>query len=276
MRLNNVRIISSVVLYVALNSIASGQTNVPISLVQTEEIVVPEAPGDNARLSKIGLLRLWYLGSPGSPSITVFVQPPSGEPRVLGSSIRSDRMLGYRALKPSAYTINVLDGEIVPDETGKLPPNTRSLASSNINVSPGSFTTVLIRNENGQLRSEVLSDVRPKVGLGPEVHVMDLLGNPDLKLILAVGDKKRELWSSGKAGSGVVSLVGVTGPVRFELVKAGPSGSVPINSFETSLNPLLGYSVIVYPDRYGNIAMAVTENANANTSADEIKALVSQ
>lgn len=244
------------------------------SPVQTEDVADVSPAPDKSKFSKVSFLRIWYFGAPDSQRITVASRLPSGEAKVLGSAIRADRMLGYRALKPGSYNLNILDGSIVPDANGKLPEGGKTLGSFSLNLVPGSFNTVVLKNTAGRVATEVLTDEAPSDGSGPQVRILDLLASKGAKVFLSVGTKKREIWSSGgPAATGEVSLSGVSSPARFEFGRQGPNGFLATNSFEMTLSPLSGYSLVVYSDRYGHDAMAVLENATANVSAEELKEL---
>jgi hypothetical protein len=250
--------------------------------IQKEDKIDPAPTPRPGATRKVAAVRAWYIGSGDSPRITLACSPTSGDPMILGSYMPSGRFLSYRPIRPGSYTIHVLEGSVVPSPTaGKISVESKNLAKlRSVELAPGSFNTLVIRETDGKFSLEELPDKKPGKGTGPLVRILNFSGDSDLSIRLVnsnVTDKdSREIWKS--SASDLTTLKSLSGgnPYMFLLDRLVDGAPKRTSSFEATLVPSSAFSLIIYPTAPGRIAMRGVRDAVADFSSEEIKELASE
>lgn len=210
---------------------------------------------------KMAAVRLWYFGSPESPRITASCEKEGAESVVLGSSVRADNILTYREIEPGSYSLSVLNGSIIPDATGHIPSGNRPLASSpKFNLKAGSFTTFVVRESGGKYtidpyRDEVVTDAS-----GPNLRILNFSGADHLGIYLPSENKEREIWNSQASTPFFLKGLKGSNPYRLQLCRIVDGNPERVSGFETEMSSQSACSVVIYLDRYGDLAMRVVED----------------
>jgi len=251
----------------------------PASLFAQDAVPTPTpapiiANPESAGSKKISFLRVWYFGAPKSKRITLLCQQGTGDPIVLGSYVRAGDVKNYRPFKPGNYVLSTVDGSVVPDANGKVasgsPPISKNVT---LDVKPGTFSTVIVREKEGNFSTEVIEDKIPENSAGPSIRTFDFTGSPDVSVRLINGEKKLELWNASMANPLISSVSIAPGSCRFEFCRTIDGQRRCLAGYERDLKAKSSYSVVIYTDRYGEPAFAVTEDQAASVSAEEMKEL---
>lgn len=233
------------------------------------------SPGPTASRSRVSFVRLWYVGAPKSPRITASFKAGDQESRVIGSHVRPGRLGSYRMFLPGAYSFIVMDGNLVPDAAGKLPPDASPVtAPVPVTLKSGAFHTLVVEEKNGRMGTSVIDDdpLKPETGSG--LRVFDYTGSTADSVRMTCNEKEFEIWNSSRGTPFEKSLAGIEGSTRLELVSRVNDKPAVLGAYETTIEPQKSYSLVIYFDRYGQKTFTLVEAASAPVDKAEIDAFL--
>lgn len=272
MRSNSARIILLAALLAGLNP--------PVRAVPPEPTATPEAsqtPTPGAISPKVSFIRLWYVGGAKSPRITASLKAGDGEPQVIGSHVRAGRLGSYRMFIPGPYSFVIMDGNVVPDATGKLPTNIAPVTiPASVSLKPGAFHTLVVEEQAGRIVSTVIHDTPPKPETGPQLRVFDYTGSTSDSLRLSCGEQELPIWNSSNPTPFQKSLSGLHGLARLELMTEIDGKPKVVNVYEATIESKNSYSLVIFVDRYGQKAFTFVEDAAASFTKAEIEAFMKE
>ena len=237
-----------------------------------EPTPTPAEPPKDSLLSKVSFLRVWYVGTPQSPRITLSSDPGEGSSRVLGSSMRPGRLGSYRLLKPNPMVAVTYNGSAIPNAEGKLENPGEPLAKSDkIPLKGGAFYTLIVREESGKYSVETLEDLPPEKDLGPKFRVFDFSKLESGGITLSTSGAAEKVWSVDEKSPFSRNLPGKSGLGRLELIGILNNKPALIGAYEMDVSPQKSYSIVLYIDRYGQRVFGVAEDAVAEYGEQDIK-----
>ncbi len=239
---------------------------------EAEPTPTPAGPGRESLLSKVSFLRVWYIGGPQSPRITLSSEDGGGARKVLGSSMRPGRLGSYRLLKPDPMSVVTYAGSAIPNAEGKLENPGEPLAKSDsIPLRGGAFYTLVVREESGRFRVETVEDFPPEEGRGPSFRIFDFSNLESGGVTLSTGGPAEKVWSVTEKSPFLKNFPGKSGPGRLELIGPSQDKAMVLSAFEMDLSPQKSYSIVLFIDRYGQRVFGVTEDASVDYSEQDIK-----
>lgn len=227
-------------------------------------------------LSKLSFARLWYFAPADAGRITLALKSAgSVDPRVIASHVRPGSIRDYRLMRPGKYELLLLDGNVIPDATGKINvPEKKLIPPLAIDFQPGKFQTLLVTSTNGSFSCQILEDTVPDKPNGITFRVLDFSASKDEVLKLFAGQNASNLWASGNPRPTVKIVPNFSGLGRIELYKNSRSSPYPSNSYELEGAPNSAYSVVLFIDRYSQKSMSVTQDAFVDLDEEEAKSMV--
>lgn len=241
-------------------------------LAAQEEAPEPSpTPARANALSSISYVRLWYVGGPKAPRITLCTQVGQ-DPRVIASYVRPGRIGSYRLAKPGQTAILVLDGSVIPDSSGKIPTGGKPLvAPVAANFSGGAFHTIIVEEKDGKLATSVIEDKPPAKDTGPAFRIFDYTGSENESLQIVAREKSVELWKSSIPTPATRLLTGLHGTASIQFASIRNGSPVVLNAYEAEISPSRSYSVVLSFDRYGERSLSCVEDADSCASAEQIR-----
>ncbi|MFZ4776241.1 MAG: hypothetical protein ACOYM3_12790 [Terrimicrobiaceae bacterium] len=241
-------------------------------LLAQEELPEPSpTPASAGIRSSVSFARLWYVGGPKAPRITVALQ--SGQaPQVVASYVRPGRLGSYRLTKPGANSVMILDGSVIPDATGQISAEGKSLAQPiAVNFKGGAFNTIIVEEKDGKLFTTIIEDKPPSMDTGPAFRIFDYTGSTNESVQIVSRDKPVEVWKSSTPTPITKLLTGLQGPVSVQLGSIRNGTPVVLSSYETEVTPSKSYSIVLSFDRYGERSLSFVEDADSNANAEQIR-----
>lgn len=215
---------------------------------------VPKIPED-PNLAKVALLRLWFVGQPDGPKLTLVRETKGQPPEVIESGIQNGLFSPYVALKPGKFTLHLLDGSVKKpeDPTEKLPLEEKKLVDPiEVDLAAGSYQTLVVEQKDGKLTSEVLADTRPDSSSPALLRVVDFSGLDGWKVQLADRQQRilQPIWDSGQGGTQPVAI-GLTGIYRIVVTRPGEQGPRTAAVMEVELARGSSMSLLLVPGGSG-------------------------
>ena len=249
----------------------------PVARLAAQESTPEASPTvpPSAKRAKVSFVRLWYVGEPKSPRITAGFKSGAQEPRVIGSHVRPGRLGSYRMFLPGDYSCVVMDGNVIPDAAGKLPPKTSPVtAPVPVTLKPGAYHTLVVEEKNGRIASTFLDDVPPKPETDSRLRIFDYTNSKDDSLRMIFNEQESEVWNPSQGTPFEKSLAGIEGLASLKLFSKINDKPFVICAFETSIETQKSYSLVIFFDRYGQKAFTFVEDASAPFDTDEMEALL--
>jgi len=230
------------------------------------------APGKSPR-DRVGFVRVWYFGTPKSPLVTVAGTAPTGAPITLGSGMRPGIMGNYRMMKAGSYSLNIIDGSIIPDENGHL-SITRPLAPPiKVDIRGNSFVTLVVQDKEGSFSVDSYPDQPATPETGSVMRTFNFTDQPDLAITYSHGKKDHPLWDTKSQNPEILRGVVAAGPCHFELVREATGNQKVLAAFEAPVTTTTACTIVAYPDRYGDPALIVVDDAKSPFGEEAIKAV---
>ncbi len=252
----------------------------PARLSAQEELPAPTPTAEQLErkrklIEKLAFLRLWYFAPADSGRITVCLRPQGGgDPRVIASHVRAGSLRDYRVMRPGKYQALILEGSVVPDQTGKIAIPEKILASVPLDLAPGKFKTLLVNSKGGAYSCEILEDSPPAEPGRVSFRIHDFSASVNEMLRFSAGAKPVPLWSSGNPTPAVKTVPDFSGTGRIELLNTSPqSPPIPVNSYELEGSPGAAFSIVLFIDRYGQKSLSVARDADIDLDEEEAKSL---
>jgi len=176
---------------------------------------------------------------------------------------------------PGAYSFVVMDGNVVPDTTGKLPSNASPVtAPIPVILKPDTFQTIVVEEKNGRLLSAVLDDIPPKPEEGSRLRVFDYTGSKEDSVRMTFNEKESEVWNPSQGTPFEKSLAGIEGLASLHLLSKIDGKQLVLSAYETTIEPQKSYSLVIFFDRYGQKAFTLVDDASAPYDKVEMEALL--
>lgn len=224
----------------------------------------PKIP-DDPNLLKVAMLRLWFVGQPDSTGVTLVREAGGEPPQVIESGIQAGLFSPYVVQRPGKFKLHLLNGSVKKpaDPAEKLPLEEKKLVDPiEVELRPGSYQTLVIKQTADQWTSELAEDRRPESSSPPLLHVADFSGLDGWKIQLAnrQGQILQPIWDSGQGGTLPVAL-GLTGIYRIVVSRRGGDGFRDVGVLETELARGVSLTVLLIPGQAGSGAANLFFNA---------------
>ena len=218
--------------------------------------VSPDVPND-PNLAKVTMFRLWYIGTPSAPPISLVRETKGQPPLYLEGKLQSGLYSPYVPLKSGDFSMHILDGNVPApkDAFDKLPLEEKKLLDPvDAKFRPGTYVTFLVEEKDGAFKARFIEDKRPSGGSPPVMDVKDFSGLSDwtIRLLDRNMNLKKTLWTSANGlPTSPIPLPG-EGIYRIQVSRPIDGTSWQLGLFEAKLSSGSAFSIILHGGGHGN------------------------
>lgn len=177
---------------------------------------------DDPNLAKVAFFRVWYLGGPGSPRISLALEDDKKKnpARLIEVGLTAGNVIAsYLPEAPGTYTLHILDGSVFrpTDPKAPLPLDERKLQlPMNFVLDPGVYTTVVLVPEGDKIKVQTVDQKPLARGAMPELRVRNFstLAGWSIRVKGGKGSEK-EIWNPAVGTDALLAELPVKG--RYEI-----------------------------------------------------------